>query len=194
MALSLKNEETERLARELAKRTGESLTVAVTTALPTGNMVFVGDGPTLDALKHRAEDSAAPGAFVFTGFLGWEAVISHLAASHLFVTVSLSEVQPMTIIEAQLCGLPVVARRDESYFEVILDGKNGYLVDEDSEVIERIIELSRDAEKCAEFSRESLRRSQNLSIENTVTRMEHLYTELIASRGAPGGHMGLHIH
>jgi antitoxin VapB len=33
MALSLKNEETERLARELAKRTGESLTVAVTIAL-----------------------------------------------------------------------------------------------------------------------------------------------------------------
>lgn len=33
MALSLKNEETERLARELARRTGESLTVAVTVAL-----------------------------------------------------------------------------------------------------------------------------------------------------------------
>ena len=33
MALNLKNEETERLARELAARTGESLTVAVTVAL-----------------------------------------------------------------------------------------------------------------------------------------------------------------
>jgi antitoxin VapB len=33
MALNLKNAETERLARELAARTGESLTVAVTVAL-----------------------------------------------------------------------------------------------------------------------------------------------------------------
>lgn len=33
MALSIKNDETERLARKLAKRTGESLTEAVTTAL-----------------------------------------------------------------------------------------------------------------------------------------------------------------
>ncbi len=33
MALNLKNAETERLARELAKRKGESLTVAVTVAL-----------------------------------------------------------------------------------------------------------------------------------------------------------------
>lgn len=33
MALSLKNPETERLARELARKTGESLTVAVTVAL-----------------------------------------------------------------------------------------------------------------------------------------------------------------
>lgn len=33
MALSLKNEETERLARELARQTGESLTLAVTLAI-----------------------------------------------------------------------------------------------------------------------------------------------------------------
>jgi antitoxin VapB len=33
MALSLKNEEAERLARELARRTGESLTTAVTLAI-----------------------------------------------------------------------------------------------------------------------------------------------------------------
>jgi antitoxin VapB len=33
MALSLKNEETERLARELARTTGESLTEAVTVAI-----------------------------------------------------------------------------------------------------------------------------------------------------------------
>jgi antitoxin VapB len=33
MALSIKNKETERLARQLAKRTGESITQAVTVAL-----------------------------------------------------------------------------------------------------------------------------------------------------------------
>jgi antitoxin VapB len=33
MAMNIKNPEAERLARELAKRTGESLTVAVTVAL-----------------------------------------------------------------------------------------------------------------------------------------------------------------
>jgi antitoxin VapB len=33
MAMNIKNPETERLARELAKRTGESLTVAITIAV-----------------------------------------------------------------------------------------------------------------------------------------------------------------
>jgi antitoxin VapB len=33
MSMNIKNPETERLARELAKRTGESLTVAITVAL-----------------------------------------------------------------------------------------------------------------------------------------------------------------
>jgi 1,2-diacylglycerol 3-alpha-glucosyltransferase len=168
----------------MEKRVFELVDVVAAAAsrAPRIRMLFVGDGPTLDPLKRRAQGSAAPGAFVFTGFLGWEAVIAHLAAANLFVTVSLSEVQPMTIIEAQLCGLPVVARRDESYFEVIMDGVNGYLVEEDGEAVERILELALDAGRCAEFSRESLRRSQNLSIENTVNRMEELYGRLSALR------------
>ena len=160
---------------------------AAAEAEPRIRMIFVGDGPTLDPLKKRAAESRTPGAFVFTGFLGWESVIGLLASSHLFVTVSLSEVQPMTIIEAQLCGLPVVARSDESYFEVIVDGMNGYLVAEDAQIVERILDLAHDPEKRGRFSLDSLSRSQNLSIENTVTRMEQLYGELIASGGARAG-------
>jgi 1,2-diacylglycerol 3-alpha-glucosyltransferase len=150
---------------------------------PRIRMVFVGDGPALDPLKRRAAESAAPAAFVFTGFLPWESVISHLASADLFVTLSLSEVQPMTIIEAQLCGLPVVARRDEASEGLVADGENGWLVDADELAADRVVALCRDRALYRRMSEESLRRSQGLSIENTVTSLERLYGDLAARRG-----------
>jgi 1,2-diacylglycerol 3-alpha-glucosyltransferase len=151
---------------------------------PRIRMLFVGDGPALDELKRRAAQSVAPAAFVFTGFLPWESVICHLAAAELFVTVSLSEVQPMTIIEAQLCGLPALARRDEASEGLVTDGENGFLVEADELAAGRIVALARDPALYRRMSEESLRRSQGLSIENTVTRMEQLYGELLDRRGA----------
>jgi glycosyltransferase involved in cell wall biosynthesis len=67
---------------------------------------------------------------------------------------------------------------------VVVDGKNGYLVPEDAQMVDRILELARDPDKRRRFSLDSLQRSQNLSIENTVARMEQLYGELVSTPAA----------
>ena len=53
------------------------------------------------------------------------------AIAHAFATASLSEIHPMTLIEAAMCGLPIVARRDVSFVGLVRDGYNGFLVDSD---------------------------------------------------------------
>lgn len=61
MALSIKNPETERLARELARTTGESLTEAVTQALRDRLVRATGRGrdPTLREDIRRIQDEVA---------------------------------------------------------------------------------------------------------------------------------------
>lgn len=64
--------------------------------------------------------------------------------SHIFVLPSLREGQPLTILEAIGCGIPVVATKVGAIPETIEDGTNGYLFDPGStrelvDIIERLI-------------------------------------------------------
>ena len=101
------------------------------------------------------------------------------AAADLFVTVSLSEVHPMTLIEAAACGLPVVARRDPAYEGLVCDGYNGYLVDSDEDLALRVAQvLDQDARQHI-FSINALTVAAGLSAERHVARVEDLYQGLL---------------
>jgi antitoxin VapB len=58
MSLNIKNPETTRLARELAAKTGESLTTAVTIAVRERLRRVRGDGPTAERIIALGRDTA----------------------------------------------------------------------------------------------------------------------------------------
>ncbi len=85
----------------------------------------------------------------------------------------------MTILEAQLTGLPVVLRRDDSYLDSVYDGQNGYLCDNELEMEKRILELARDSRKREAFSRRSLEVTKKFTIESHVKKTIKVYEEVI---------------
>jgi 1,2-diacylglycerol 3-alpha-glucosyltransferase len=151
---------------------------------PRVRMMFIGDGPVLDSLRQKAREYERPEAFIFTGFMPWESVIKQYAASQLFITLSLSEVQPMTLIEARVCGLPAIVRRDDSYLGLVEDGENGYVVDEDMAAVERILHLADNPAELCRFSRRNLGTAREFSITKTAALMEELYASAIAGYAA----------
>ena len=72
-----------------------------------------------------------------------------------FLTASLSEVHPMTLIEAAMSGLPIVARWDDSFANLVKHGQNGYLVGSDAELATRAFELIHEDEQRQRFSEQS---------------------------------------
>ncbi len=142
-------------------------------------MVFVGDGPAHEELQKRANELGLSEQTVFTGFVDWKEVYRLYSIANLFVTASLSEVHPMTLIEAAICGVPSVARRDDSYLDLIEEGKNGYMADTDEAMTEIVEKLITDDKKLKLFSEEALRISQKFSAENHVNRMEKLYKKVL---------------
>jgi glycosyltransferase involved in cell wall biosynthesis len=54
-------------------------------------------------------------------------VVSYLRASRIFVMTSASEGLPLALIEAMLCGLPVVAPAIGDIEDLVRHGENGYL-------------------------------------------------------------------
>lgn len=65
-------------------------------------LAFVGDGPYLAELRHRAPDA------IFTGYLEGQELATAFASADVFVFPSTTDTFGNVIIEAQACGLPCV--------------------------------------------------------------------------------------
>jgi glycosyltransferase involved in cell wall biosynthesis len=80
-----------------------------------------------------------------------------------------------------MCGLPIVARRDSSYVDLIQDGYNGYLVDSDRQIAERLSEILSDETKLLQFSENSVIVSDRFNAETHVEKIESLYQQILAN-------------
>lgn len=157
--------ETLRLATvaRLVEKKGHELTLRALAGLrdrlPAFRYDVVGDGP----LAHRLEQLVATlglGDVVrMHGAVDSGIVRSVLADSHVFVLASATaangdqEGTPVSLMEAQACGLPVVSTRHGGIPEVIRDGCSGVLVDErdDGALAAALIEIVRAHESWPEL-------------------------------------------
>ncbi|HSJ55688.1 MAG TPA: glycosyltransferase [Anaerolineae bacterium] len=167
-----------RIARE--KRVVELLDALVPLlhARPQARVLFVGSGPADRELAAAVEGSRVRSQVILAGRVEWARMHHFYSAAHLFVTASLSEMQPMTLIEAALCGLPVVARRDPAYAGLVRDGYNGYLVGSDSEIAARAIDLFENEEKRGRLAENARLLSAAFSAQRHVEEVERIYQQV----------------
>ncbi|GAK58769.1 glycosyl transferase group 1 [Candidatus Vecturithrix granuli] len=146
---------------------------------PHYKIVFVGDGPLHQQIQSLARKHAIAQQVILTGYIPWENMYNIYALADLFVTASLSEVHPMTLIEAAMCGLPIVVRRDKSYTDIVQDDCNGCLADTDGQLAEQVAALLQDDVKRHIFSQHALSVAEKLTSEKYVERCEALYKDVI---------------
>jgi 1,2-diacylglycerol 3-alpha-glucosyltransferase len=167
-----------RMAKE--KRV-EQLLDALTPLLrqhPQYKALFVGRGPAYERLSQAAKRRGLFEQVIFTGYVEWEQMHKLYSIADVFVTASLSEVHPMTLIEASLSGLPIIARRDDGYVNLVRDDYNGYLTDTDQELAERLSEILSNESRLMEFSRNGLTLSDESNAETHVQKIEALYQQV----------------
>lgn len=84
---------------------------------------------------------------------GWRNDIGQLmVTSNICVASSIREGFGLNLVEAMYCGLPVVAKRNRGHITVIENGKNGFLVENASEMATSIRILLNDHEMIQKFS------------------------------------------
>jgi glycosyltransferase involved in cell wall biosynthesis len=86
----------------------------------------VGDGPEAAALRGLAGTLGLAGRVVFAGPVPDAA--RGLPALDLYVSASHREGLPLALLEAMVCGLPVVATAVPGHVDVVEDGVTGLLV------------------------------------------------------------------
>ena len=98
-------------------------------AVPHARLAIAGDGPSRPRLHEMIVAQGLVGAVLPLGPLGHGELGLWYSAANLYVSASSNEVGPLTAIEAQLCGTPVVAYRAPGFEDRVETGRTGLLVD-----------------------------------------------------------------
>lgn len=155
----------------------------LTKKLPGLKLMIIGDGPDKASLENLSREMKLEDRIIFTGFLFSHDLLNALRANDIFVTASKSENQPVSILEAMACGLPVIAVAAEGLPEIVRDYKNGFLAGTDNpkEMAEKIITLLNNQKLREQFSLASRQMALGYSNEGVTAKLVSFYLELIES-------------
>lgn len=105
--------------------------------------------------------------------------------SSIIALTSRYEGLPMALLEAQACGLPMVAYTCKcGPKDIITDGENGFLIPEENETLfaKRLLELMNSENRRREMGRKAFENSTNYSEDRVMEKWINLFTELTAKK------------
>ena len=156
-------------------------------------MVFVGSGADLDEMKQYAKDLGLENKILFPGpeqdrlrLRAWN------TRADLFLFPSVYDTNGIVVREAAACGLASVLIKDSCASEGITDGRNGYLIDENSDSMAALLTgLAGDKEAMHEAGRHAMDEIY-ISWESAVRCAYDRYKEI--HEKALSGELGIRKH
>ena len=164
----------------------------IAAALPEARFVVVGSAPGSHAaygeqLRRRAEALALPHPVVFAG--DRSDVEDWYPAFDLHVVTSRSEGAATTVLEAQSCGIPVVAADVGALHEVVADGTTGVLVQpgDSGAIADAVLSLLQDPERRAGLGRAARAAAlERFGLERAADLRVRVYEAALAGSSARG--------
>jgi glycosyltransferase involved in cell wall biosynthesis len=143
-------------------------------------LLVIGGGSELENLEEYVRLMDLADRVHFTGMVPYDDLPAYMAAADAFVTASVSEVHPLSVIEALASGLPVVGIQSPGVGDTIQDGVTGYLAPEEdlaafTAKLSRIITDSENRKKMAHQAKQA---AKMYSIENTTDVILERYQEI----------------
>ncbi len=151
-------------------------------------LLLVGDGPETERLRHFVRARGLERKVIFMGMIPHEEIPRYLSSAVGFATASVTEVSPLSVLEALASGVPVIGIDSPGVGDVVLDGQNGLLSAHDlSAFTAKLTRFLRDEPLRRRLARGSRPSVQEYDIQRVVRQLEELYSSLIArQRGAAG--------
>ncbi len=95
---------------------------------PDADMLVMGQGPDEPRLRALVQRLGLADHVRFTGHLPWDELVRTLHRAHVFLNPSPKEGWGLTVVEANQCGVPVIASDRPGLRDSVRDGQTGLLV------------------------------------------------------------------
>ena len=156
----------------------------VSEVVPNIHLLIVGGGQK----EHEEEVKPVPGEYGvqdhvhFIGMIPYDQLPSYLAMCDVFVTASVTEVHPLSVIEAMGTGLPIMGIDSPGVGDSVTDGETGLLAKEDiSSFTAKLTYLCLNRDLHKKFGSSARKASEQYSIDRTTKIMLEHYTRLTQS-------------
>lgn len=149
--------------------------------IPNVYLLIVGGGQKehVEAVTPVPADFGVQERVRFVGMVPYEKLPSYLAMCNIFVTASVTEVHPYTVIEAMGAGLPIMGIDSPGVGDSVVDGETGLLAKDDIASFTAKLTylcLNRDLHK--KFGAAARIASEQYAIERTTKIMLNHYSRL----------------
>jgi ATP-binding cassette subfamily B protein/subfamily B ATP-binding cassette protein MsbA len=148
----------------------------------------IGEGPERERLEALVDELGAKGFVSLHGARDAAAVGRFMAQAHVFMLASATaadgdqEGTPVSLLEAQATGLPVISTRHSGIPEIVEDGRSGFLVAEHDvpALADRLADLVERPDVCEEMGRHGRTAIEDHHDANLVARqLLEIYREAI---------------
>ncbi len=137
-------------------------------AYPKARLLLVGGGPDLEKHRDWAKGVGLETAVHFAGIIPYADIPAYMHMADVFVTASVTEVHPLTLIEAMAAGLPVLGIASPGVGDIVEDGVNGFLSPNDlAAFTAKLARLVSEHELREELSQGASESAQVYAIERT---------------------------
>lgn len=156
----------------------------VVQAFPQARLLLVGDGPERKYLQETVERSGIAPYVCFAGMVPYEKVCRFLKMADVFATASVTEVHPLSVIEAMAAGLPVLGIHSPGISDSVIDGVSGFLVGEEdmAAYTAKMARLISEKEERLRMGKRAQQESERFSIDYTGEKMLEVYQSAIKGK------------
>lgn len=149
---------------------------------PTIHLMIIGKGPQEDEMRQEINKIGLENNIHLIGAVPYEEVSDFLAAADVFITASISEVHPLTVIEAMASGLPTVAIESPGISDTVEPGRTGILTTHYQALSAAIIAMISVPGRIKTMSLAAQQASQQYDINQTIQQTTTLYQQLRQER------------
>ncbi len=148
--------------------------------IPNAKMVLIGDGPDREKLQAKAAEISD--RIIFAGKVDHSEMPEYYAAFDLFMSASMSEVQPMTFAESMAASAPVLVFDVAGCNDMVENGENGILVDKvhgAKGLSEAAIKLLQNEKELAEMKKRAKKWAERYDSSSATISMVDAYKQAI---------------